>query len=91
MGLRMRVEITHREWIPTGLHDGQASLLGAMELLTVLMKVGTPATEFPVKASSLRAQVTALNGVRKQIRVMLVTSQLLAVTFLVRTALGMMK
>ena len=57
----------------------------------MLMKVGTPATEFPVKASSLRAQVTALNGVRKQSRVMLVTSQLLTVTVLVRTALGMMR
>ena len=46
----------------------------------MLMKVGTPATEFPVKASSLRAQVTALNGVRKQSRLMLVTSQLLTHT-----------
>ena len=55
----------------------------------MLMKERTPAMEFPVKENSLRAQVTALNSVRKQSRVMLVTSQLLTATVLVRTALGL--
>jgi len=49
------------------------------------------AADIPVKASSLRTQVTALNGVRKKSRIMLVTSQLPTVTVLVRTALGMMR
>ena len=82
---------THREWILTSQHDVQANLIEAIELLTVLMKVGTSATEFQVKANGLRAQVTALNNYHKQSPVMLVISQLLTVTVLARTALGLTK
>ena len=82
---------THREWILTSQHDMQANLVEAVELQTVLMKVGTSAREFPVKANGLRAQITALNNYHKQIPVMLVTSQQLTVTVLARTALGLTK
>lgn len=60
-----------------------------MELLAVLMKVETPATEFPVKANCLRAQVAALNSYHKQNWVMLATGKLLTLTVLVWTAVGM--
>ena len=82
---------THREWILTSQHDMQANLVEATELLTVLMKVGTSAREFPMKANGLHAQITALNNYHKQSPVMLVTSQQLTVTVLARTALGLTK